>query len=103
MQDKTNIPEVVDLDDDGLDDRLQQGHTSTNTVSDVLNRIDELHVTNLFKDMVKKNITLTPVYMGEDNSEIEKQQAAMRKQLETLQTELSEIKSTLQKRRSKEP
>jgi len=54
MQDKTNIPEVVDLDDDGLDDRLQQGHTSTNTVNDVLNRIDELHVTNLFKDMVKK-------------------------------------------------
>lgn len=47
--------------------------------------------------------TLTTVYMGEDNSEMEKQQAAMRKQLETLQLELSEIKSTLQKRRSKEP
>jgi len=54
MQDKTNIPEVVDLDDDGLDDRLQQGHTSTNTVNDVLNRIDELHVTNLSEDLVQK-------------------------------------------------
>jgi len=54
MQDKTNIPEVVDLDDDGLDDRLQQGHTSTNTVNDVLNRIDELHVTNMSEDLVQK-------------------------------------------------
>jgi voltage-gated potassium channel len=54
MQDKTNIPMVIDLDHDGLDDRLQKGQTSTNTVNDVLNRIDELHVTNLSEDLVQK-------------------------------------------------
>ena len=47
--------------------------------------------------------TLTTVYMGDDNSNIEKQQTEMHQRLEQLQKELVEIKATLQEHPFKEP
>lgn len=43
---------IVDADNDGLDDRLYKGPIVNNSVQDVLNRIDQLHIENLPQDLI---------------------------------------------------
>lgn len=43
---------IVDIDNDGLDDRLYKGPIVNNSVQDVLNRIDQLHIENLPEDLL---------------------------------------------------
>ena len=43
---------TVDVDNDGLDDRLYKGPSTTTSVQDVLNRIDQLCIENLPEDLI---------------------------------------------------
>ena len=43
---------LVDIDNDGLDDRLYKGPIVNNSVQDVLSRIDQLHIENLPEDLL---------------------------------------------------
>lgn len=43
---------ILDIDNDGLDDRLYKGPIVNNSVQDVLNRIDHLHIENLPEDLL---------------------------------------------------
>ena len=44
--------ETIDTDNDGLDDRLYDGPSTTKSVQDVLNRIDQLSIENLPEDLI---------------------------------------------------
>lgn len=48
----TDAIATVDADNDGLDDRLYDGPSTTNSVQDVLNRIGQLSIENLPEDLI---------------------------------------------------
>lgn len=48
----TDAIATVDADNDGLDDRLYDGPSTTKSVQDVLNRIDQLSIENLPEDLI---------------------------------------------------